>query len=50
MPTCNNLDINIEYSPIIKDKLIEKRKLRKQCKLTDALKTKLNRVIKTKIC
>jgi len=47
MLTCT--DINIEYSPAIKDKLVEKGKLCKQWKINRylALKTKLNRAIKT---
>jgi len=44
--TSNDLDINIEYSFVIKGKLIEKRKL---CKLWQtnrcSLKTKLNRAL-----
>jgi hypothetical protein len=51
-PINSNLDINIEYS-VIKEKLAEKRKLRKlwQTNRCPVMKNKLNRGIKAhKIC
>jgi len=47
-PSSNNSEINIEYSPAIKEKLAEKRKLRKLCQINryPVLKNELNRAIK----
>jgi len=47
-PVCKNTNTSFEYSSAIKDKLAEKRKLRKlwQINRCPFLKTKLNRAIK----
>jgi len=49
MPISRNSEIYIEYSPAIKEKIVEKRKLRKlwQINRCPVLKNKLNRAIKT---